>query len=78
MHFNVMSWIRLVYCLLNKPVTLIFIYLVHSRAGLQSKLGNHNSTEDNLEILNLEDLIQFVCGIQHDLEDLEEKNHKCT
>ena len=71
-----MSWIRLVYWLLNKQPH--FIYLVHSRAGLQSKLGNHYSTEDNLEILNLEDLIQFVCGIQHDLEDLEEKNHKST
>ena len=71
-----MSWIRLVYWLLNKQPH--FIYLVHSRAGLQSKLGNHYSTEDNLEILNLEDLIQSVCGIQHDLEDLEEKNHKST
>jgi len=38
---------------------MLFIYLVHSRAGLQSKL----CTEDNLEILNVEDLIQSVCGI---------------
>ena len=71
-----MSWIRLVIVFWTSQSH--FIYLVHSRAGLQSKLGNHYSTEDNLEILNLEDLIQSVCGIQHDLEDLEEKNHKST
>ena len=71
-----MSWIRLVIVFWTSQPH--FIYLVHSRAGLQSKLGNHYSTEDNLEILNLDYLIHFVCGIQHDLEDLEEKNHKST
>ena len=67
-----MSWIRLVIVFWTSQSH--FIYLVHSRAGLQSKL----CTEDNLKILNLEDLIQSICGIQHDLEDLEEKNHKST
>ena len=46
MHFNVMSWIR--YVIVFWTSQPHFIYLVHSRAGLQSKLCNPYSTEDNL------------------------------
>ena len=46
MHFNVMSWIRLVIIFWTSQPH--FIYLVHSRAGLQSKLCSPYSTEDNL------------------------------
>ena len=47
-----MSWIRLVIVFWTSQPH--FIYLVHSRAGLQSKLGNHYSTEDNLKIWRLD------------------------
>ena len=61
MHFNVMSWIRLVILFWTSQPH--FIYLVHSKAGLQSKLCGPYSTEDNLYIiLNIKDLIQSVCG----------------
>ena len=45
-HFNVMSWIRyvIVFLTLSQPH---FIYLVHLRAGLQSKICSPYSTEDN-------------------------------
>ena len=46
MHFNVMSWIR--YVIVFWTSQPHFIYLVHSRAGLQSKLCSPYSTEDNL------------------------------
>ena len=46
MHFNVMSWIRLVIIFWTSQPH--FVYLVHSRAGLQSKLCSPYCTEDNL------------------------------
>ena len=56
-----MSWIRLVIVFWTSQTH--FIYLVHSIAGLQSKLYSPYSTEDNLDIRNVEDTIQSVCGI---------------
>ena len=44
--FNVMSWIRLVFFFWTSQPH--FIYLVHSRAGLQSKLCSPYCTEDSL------------------------------
>ena len=46
MHFNVISWIR--YVIVFWTSQPHFIYLVHSRAELQSKLCSPYSTEDNL------------------------------
>ena len=46
MHFNVMCWIR--YVIVFWTSQPHFIYVVHSRAGLQSKLCSPYSTEDNL------------------------------
>ena len=64
-----MSWIRLAIVFWTSQPQ--FIYLVHSRAGLQSKL----CTEDNLEILMLKTWSNpFVAYASN----LEEKNHKST
>ena len=64
-----MSWIRLVIVFWTSQPQ--FIYLVHSRAGLQSKL----CTEDNLEILMLKTWSNLFVAYA---SNLEEKNPKST
>ena len=62
MHFNVMSWI-LCSCLLNKPAT--FYFNIWFTQELDYNLVNYAALTvlKITSILNIEDLIQSVCGI---------------
>ena len=46
--------------ILNKLSTSVFVYIIHLRAGLQSKIYNTYSTEDKLSLLAVEVLTHLL------------------